>query len=174
MASLFDPINLGPYGGEYPPPCNSCPQRTTCKHGRKATDAHRTYSGEYVGVLYRERTMRRLIGIPENWRCSMCGVAEAKTWDHCHEHMYVRAPLCLTCNSNNLGSSGNRNFPDEMAAAEWADMHHPEWSEYRRRTFPLGYATPRKIDGRVSSIRRYSLDYSFLAYCFEFDPNCSL
>nr|WP_237297345.1 endonuclease domain-containing protein [Streptomyces sp. 3211] len=31
--------------------------------------------------------------------CAVCVTASAAVLDHCHEHGYIRAPVCLSCNT---------------------------------------------------------------------------
>ncbi|MFD8395395.1 endonuclease domain-containing protein [Streptomyces sp. NPDC059680] len=33
------------------------------------------------------------------WTCAVCRTAPAVVLDHCHEHGYVRAPVCHSCNT---------------------------------------------------------------------------
>ncbi|MFE2778497.1 endonuclease domain-containing protein [Streptomyces massasporeus] len=33
------------------------------------------------------------------WACAVCRTAPAIVLDHCHEHGYVRAPVCQSCNT---------------------------------------------------------------------------
>lgn len=60
----------------------------------------RPYTGELKGQLYsvlsRKPGMSRQVA---GWMCAVCGTAPASVLDHCHEHGYVRAPLCPSCNT---------------------------------------------------------------------------
>ncbi|CAM5678957.1 hypothetical protein SAVIM338S_07269 [Streptomyces avidinii] len=38
-------------------------------------------------------------GKAAGWTCAVCGTAPAAVLDHCHEHGYVRAPVCQSCNT---------------------------------------------------------------------------
>lgn len=75
--------------------------------GRSVTDSRpatgvngRPYTGELRGQLYsvlsRKPGMSRQVA---GWTCAVCGTAPAAVLDHCHEHGYVRAPLCPSCNT---------------------------------------------------------------------------
>ncbi|MFF4534220.1 endonuclease domain-containing protein [Streptomyces sp. NPDC001407] len=55
------------------------------------------YPGHLRGVLYaslRNRTTRA-----DDFLCRLCGESRASAWDHCHEHGFVRGPLCGGCNT---------------------------------------------------------------------------
>ncbi|MFG2143662.1 endonuclease domain-containing protein [Streptomyces sp. NPDC048696] len=73
-------------------------RRTTSPQGTVAV--LRAYSGELEGQLYsvlsrKTNTSRRVAG----WACAVCRTAPAAVLDHCHEHGYVRAPVCQSCNT---------------------------------------------------------------------------
>ncbi|MEV6957507.1 endonuclease domain-containing protein [Streptomyces sp. NPDC051183] len=60
----------------------------------------RPYTGELEGHLY--SVLSRKPGISAKvaaWTCAVCGTAPAAVLDHCHEHGYVRAPVCQSCNT---------------------------------------------------------------------------
>ncbi|ARP72795.1 recombinase [Streptomyces pluripotens] len=64
------------------------------------TAALRPYNGELEGQLYsvlsrKPGTSRKVAG----WACAVCHTAHAAVLDHCHEHGYVRAPVCQSCNT---------------------------------------------------------------------------
>lgn len=64
------------------------------------TAALRPYDKELEGQLYsvlsrKPGTSRRVAC----WACAVCRTAPATVLDHCHEHGYVRAPLCQSCNT---------------------------------------------------------------------------
>ncbi|ULR54655.1 endonuclease domain-containing protein [Streptomyces deccanensis] len=64
------------------------------------TAAPRPYNAELEGQLYsvlsrKPGTSRRVAG----WACAVCRDAPAAVLDHCHEHGYVRAPVCQSCNT---------------------------------------------------------------------------
>ncbi|MGW4784876.1 endonuclease domain-containing protein [Streptomyces sp. NPDC004230] len=58
--------------------------------------AFQSYSGHLEGALYRSlrRTHRA-----DGYLCSLCRERRASNWDHCHEHGFVRGPLCASCNT---------------------------------------------------------------------------
>jgi hypothetical protein len=82
------------------------------RRGLRATDSQsatgvngpaipqRPYTGELRGQLYsvlsRKPGMSRQVA---GWVCAVCGTAPAAVLDHCHEHGYVRAPVCPSCNT---------------------------------------------------------------------------
>ncbi|MEU5270339.1 endonuclease domain-containing protein [Streptomyces hygroscopicus] len=73
-------------------------RRTTNPEGRTAPP--RPYNGELTGQLYsvlsrKPGISRRMAG----WACAVCRAAPAAVLDHCHEHGYVRAPVCQSCNT---------------------------------------------------------------------------
>ncbi|MFF0206175.1 endonuclease domain-containing protein [Streptomyces sp. NPDC005017] len=60
----------------------------------------RPYRGELKGRLY--SALSRKPGISHKvagWACAVCRTAPAAVLDHCHEHGYVRAPVCHSCNT---------------------------------------------------------------------------
>ncbi|MFD5575004.1 endonuclease domain-containing protein [Streptomyces cadmiisoli] len=64
------------------------------------TASLRPYSQELEGQLY--SALSRKPGISRRvagWACAVCGGAPAAVLDHCHEHGYVRAPVCQSCNT---------------------------------------------------------------------------
>ncbi|MEU6010438.1 endonuclease domain-containing protein [Streptomyces sp. NPDC047453] len=60
----------------------------------------RPYNGELEGQLYsvlsRKPDVSRRVA---RWACAVCRTAPAAVLDHCHEHGYVRAPVCQSCNT---------------------------------------------------------------------------
>ncbi|MFF6946438.1 endonuclease domain-containing protein [Streptomyces lavendulae] len=65
-----------------------------------ATIPLRPYKGELRGQLY--SVLSRRPGMSHQvagWVCVVCGTAPAAVLDHCHEHGYVRAPVCPSCNT---------------------------------------------------------------------------
>jgi hypothetical protein len=57
----------------------------------------RLYGGHLRGVLY--DSPRRRGTRADDYVCRLCGEARASAWDHCHDHGYVRGPLCSGCNT---------------------------------------------------------------------------
>ncbi|MFD7013165.1 endonuclease domain-containing protein [Streptomyces sp. NPDC059928] len=75
-------------------------RRTTSPSPEGPTAALRPYNGELSGQLYsalsrKPGTARQVAG----WACAVCRTAPATVLDHCHEHGYVRAPVCQSCNT---------------------------------------------------------------------------
>lgn len=73
-------------------------RQTTSPEG--PTASLRPYNKELEGQLYsvlsrKPGTSRRVAG----WACAVCRTAPAAVLDHCHEHGYVRAPVCQSCNT---------------------------------------------------------------------------
>ncbi|MER7488678.1 endonuclease domain-containing protein [Streptomyces sp. NPDC126497] len=57
---------------------------------------HEELKGHLYAVLSRKPgTSRKVAG----WCCAVCRTAPAAVLDHCHEHGYVRAPVCRSCNT---------------------------------------------------------------------------
>ncbi|MEW1926775.1 endonuclease domain-containing protein [Streptomyces sp. NPDC088360] len=65
-----------------------CP---SCSHA-----SFRPYTGELRGVLY--ASPRRRGTRADAYLCQLCRQSPASSWDHCHDHGYVRGPLCSGCN----------------------------------------------------------------------------
>lgn len=64
------------------------------------TTPPRPYTGELGGHLYSVLSRKPGIsGKVTGWTCAVCGTAPAAVLDHCHEHGYVRAPVCQSCNT---------------------------------------------------------------------------
>jgi hypothetical protein len=59
-------------------------------------EAFQTYKGHPQGVAY--SSLRRTHRAKE-YLCSLCHESRAFVWDHCHEHGYVRGPVCSSCNT---------------------------------------------------------------------------
>ncbi|MFF3412608.1 endonuclease domain-containing protein [Streptomyces sp. NPDC002742] len=80
------PHTRGTDGRETSPDCPTAPLRP--------------YNGELQGRLY--SVLSRKPGISRKvagWTCAVCRTAPATVLDHCHEHGYVRAPVCQSCNT---------------------------------------------------------------------------
>ncbi|OEJ49528.1 endonuclease domain-containing protein [Streptomyces agglomeratus] len=54
------------------------------------------YKGHLQGLAY--SSLRRLHRADE-YLCCLCRASRASIWDHCHEHGYVRGPVCASCNT---------------------------------------------------------------------------
>ncbi|GAA2845623.1 hypothetical protein Acy02nite_47170 [Actinoplanes cyaneus] len=63
-------------------------------------EAAKPYTGELELIQYAIGLKAR-----KNWPkaneffCASCLIRRAHIWDHCHEHGFVRAPLCTPCNT---------------------------------------------------------------------------
>ena len=84
----------------------SHPRQARAGGGRQTTSPDhpatppRPYNEELKGHLY--SVLSRKPGISRKvagWTCAVCGIAPAAVLDHCHEHGYVRAPVCHSCNT---------------------------------------------------------------------------
>ncbi|MER5491155.1 endonuclease domain-containing protein [Streptomyces sp. NPDC002490] len=83
--------------------------------GRRSTspedsaDPPRPYGKELEGQLYSVLSRRPgITGKVAGWTCAVCHGTPAAVLDHCHEHGYVRAPVCQSCNT--------RERPDHLYA----------------------------------------------------------
>ncbi|MDJ0346966.1 endonuclease domain-containing protein [Streptomyces sp. H10-C2] len=56
------------------------------------------YTGHLRGVLYDSARRRRTQ--PDDYVCALCQARQAAGWDHCHDHDYLRGPLCAGCNTS--------------------------------------------------------------------------
>lgn len=65
----------------------------------------REFEGRPYSVLSRKPGISRQVA---EWLCAVCREAPATVLDHCHEHGYVRAPVCQSCNT--------RERPDHLYA----------------------------------------------------------
>ncbi|MEN3585324.1 endonuclease domain-containing protein [Streptomyces sp. ZYX-F-203] len=78
---------------------------------RPATPTPRPYTRQWedrrYSVLSREPGIALKIA---GWLCGVCGETPATVLDHCHEHGYVRAPVCQSCNT--------RERPDHLYATD--------------------------------------------------------
>lgn len=122
-------------------------------NGRKATSperpAHRLrpYNGEFQGQLYSTLTRKPgTCGKVAGWTCALCRTAPAAVLDHCHEHGYVRAPLCQSCNtqerpdhlySNDVRVAGRYQRLFDTEAAHWLRHWHRCPGCRARTTLPL-------------------------------------
>lgn len=94
----------------------------------------RPYKGELKGQLYsvlsRKPGMSRKVA---GWTCTVCGTAPAAVLDHCHEHGYVRAPVCPSCNTlerpdhlytNDIRVAGRYTRLFDTHTADWLPHWH--------------------------------------------------
>jgi hypothetical protein len=112
-----------------------------------ATATLRPYDEELRGQLYsalsrKPGTPRRLAG----WICAICRTAPAAVLDHCHEHGYVRAPVCQSCNtqerpdhlySNDIRVASRYTRLFDTEAAAWLCHWHRCPGCRARTTLPL-------------------------------------
>lgn len=120
-------------------------RQTTSPQG--PTASLRPYNRELEGQLYsvlskKPGTSRRVAG----WACAVCRTAPATVLDHCHEHGYVRAPVCQSCNtqerpdhlySNDIRVAGRYTRLFHTAAEDWLHHWHRCPGCRARTTLPL-------------------------------------
>ncbi|MEU7473049.1 endonuclease domain-containing protein [Streptomyces sp. NPDC044984] len=107
----------------------------------------RPYNEELKGHLY--SVLSRKPGISRKvaqWACAVCRTAPAAVLDHCHEHGYVRAPVCQSCNtqerpdhlySNRIRVANRYTRLFHTDAAEWLRHWHRCPGCRARTTLPL-------------------------------------
>lgn len=109
--------------------------------------ALRPYDKELEGQLYsvlsrKPGTAGRVAG----WACAVCRTASATVLDHCHEHGYVRAPVCQSCNtqerpdhlySNDVRVAGRYTRLFDTDAVAWLRHWHRCPGCRARTTLPL-------------------------------------
>ncbi|MFE5699010.1 endonuclease domain-containing protein [Streptomyces erythrochromogenes] len=80
------------------------------------------------------------------WVCAVCGTAPAAVLDHCHEHGYVRAPVCPSCNTlerpdhlydNDIRVAGRYTRLFQIDHAVWLRHWHRCPGCRARTTLPL-------------------------------------
>ncbi|MGA4902836.1 endonuclease domain-containing protein [Streptomyces griseoincarnatus] len=104
-------------------------RRTTSPEGPTAPP--RPYNGELTGQLYsvlsrKPGTSRRVAG----WACAVCRTAPATVLDHCHEHGYVRAPVCQSCNT--LERPDHLYSNDIRVANRYTRLFHTDADDWLR------------------------------------------
>jgi hypothetical protein len=82
----------------------------------------RRYNGELEGRRYAELSKRRGTLEVSGWMCALCQEAPAFALDHCHEHGYVRAPVCQSCNTRERPNYLYNN--DVQVTGRYADLFH--------------------------------------------------
>ncbi|TLQ42063.1 endonuclease domain-containing protein [Streptomyces marianii] len=99
------------------------------------TSPPRAYNGELQGQLY--SVLSRRAGISRKvagWTCAVCRTAPAAVLDHCHEHAYVRAPVCHSCNAQERPDHLYRN--DIRVADHYTRLfqtHTADWLQHWHR-----------------------------------------
>lgn len=72
----------------------------------------------------------------DDYLCRLCKESQASVWDHCHEHGFVRGPLCGSCNS----SEGSRH-PHYFLERDGGTLHLLECRAcLEERTLPFRYS----------------------------------
>lgn len=104
-------------------------RQTTSPEG--PTASLRPYNKELEGQLYsvlsrKPGTSRRVAG----WACAVCRTAPAAVLDHCHEHGYVRAPLCQSCNT--LERPDHLYSNDIRVANRYTRLFHTDTDDWLR------------------------------------------
>ncbi|KUJ55294.1 recombinase, partial [Streptomyces sp. NRRL F-5122] len=108
-------------------------RQTTSPHS--PTTAPRPYNGELKGLLY--SALSRKPGISRKvaeWMCAVCHTTPATVLDHCHEHGYVRAPVCQSCNTQERPDHLYSN--DIRVASHYTrlfDTHTVDWLRHWHR-----------------------------------------
>lgn len=131
-ASRADPPGKrGRHRAALPPPAgrDADGRRTTSPEG--PTASLRPYNKELEGQLYsvlsrKTGTSRRVAG----WACAVCRTAPATVLDHCHEHGYVRAPLCQSCNTQERPDHLYSN--DIRVANRYTRLFHTDTDDWLR------------------------------------------
>ncbi|MFD5079551.1 endonuclease domain-containing protein [Streptomyces sp. NPDC058371] len=96
--------------------------------------AFQRYTGHLGGVLYDSPRVRGTRA--DDYLCRLCAEIRAAAWDHCHDHGFLRGPLCGSCNTFE-GKSHPRNFLEDR---EGAALHLLECRGcLDRRTLPRRY-----------------------------------
>ncbi|MEV8334478.1 endonuclease domain-containing protein [Streptomyces niveus] len=72
----------------------------------------------------------------DDYLCRLCKESQASAWGHCHEHGFVRGPLCGSCNS----SEGSRH-PHYFLERDGGTLHLLECRAcLEERTLPSRYS----------------------------------
>ncbi|MFE9096298.1 endonuclease domain-containing protein [Streptomyces sp. NPDC007264] len=108
---------------------NAGGRQTTSPEG--PTASLRPYDKELEGQLYsvlsrKPGTSRRVAG----WACAVCRTAPATVLDHCHEHGYVRAPVCQSCNT--LERPDHLYSNDIRVANRYTRLFHTDADDWLR------------------------------------------
>lgn len=111
------------------PARNADGRQTTSPEG--PTASLRPYNKELEGQLYsvlnrKPGTSRKVAG----WACAVCRTAPATVLDHCHEHGYVRAPVCQSCNTQERPDHLYSN--DIRVANRYTRLFHTDADDWLR------------------------------------------
>ncbi|MGW1623425.1 endonuclease domain-containing protein [Streptomyces sp. NPDC002172] len=115
----------------------SHPRQARDADGRQTTSPEaltaslRPYSKELEGQLY--SVLSRKPGISRRvagWACAVCRTAPAAVLDHCHEHGYVRAPVCHSCNTQERPDHLYSN--DIRVANRYTRLFHADTDDWLR------------------------------------------
>ncbi|MDK0523867.1 endonuclease domain-containing protein [Streptomyces sp. ML-6] len=115
----------------------SRPRQAREAGGRQATGPEgpaaplRPYGKELEGQLYsvlsrKPGTSRKVAG----WACAVCRTAPATVLDHCHEHGYVRAPVCQSCNTQERPDHLYSN--DIRVGSRYTRLFHTDTDDWLR------------------------------------------
>ncbi|MEZ0095607.1 endonuclease domain-containing protein [Streptacidiphilus sp. EB129] len=106
--------------------------QTLCPGCRTTT--LRRYDGQWEGHVYAALSKKRSPLEVSGWMCALCQEAPASVLDHCHEHGYVRAPLCQPCNTRERPNYLYSN--DVHVTSRYADLFHAraeDWLKHWHR-----------------------------------------
>ncbi|WP_438484321.1 endonuclease domain-containing protein [Streptomyces sp. S186] len=95
------------------------------------TASPRPYGKELDGQLY--SVLSKKPGISRKvagWACAVCRTAPATVLDHCHEHGYVRAPVCQSCNTQERPDHLYSN--DIRVANRYRRLFHTDTDDWLR------------------------------------------
>ncbi|MFI2241233.1 endonuclease domain-containing protein [Streptomyces chrestomyceticus] len=133
----------------------------------------RAYTGHLRGIQYDSR--RRSSARADEYLCRLCQATQASGWDHCHEHGYVRGPLCGSCNTFE-----GKGHPHTFLQEEGSTLHLLECREcLDRQTLPRRYhsAVARahlEQNERHGRCRRqpYAREVDFVHGVYRFELHC--
>ncbi|MGV4928221.1 endonuclease VII domain-containing protein [Streptomyces sp. BHT-5-2] len=115
----------------------SRPRQARAVDGPQATSPQvptappRPYDKELEGQLY--SVLSRKPGISRKvagWACAVCHTTPAAVLDHCHEHGYVRAPVCQSCNTQERPDHLYSN--DIRVANRYTRLFHTDTDDWLR------------------------------------------
>ncbi|MGC9438425.1 endonuclease domain-containing protein [Streptomyces sp. WG5] len=106
-------------------------RQTTSPGGPGPTTSPRPYNKELEGQLYsvlsrKPGTSRKVA----EWACAVCRTAPATVLDHCHEHGYIRAPVCQSCNTQERPDHLYSN--DIRVANRYTRLFHTDTDDWLR------------------------------------------